>query len=35
MRKISNLQRTQLNFYCNNKVKRIDLETFAKICCVL
>ncbi|MDD7353267.1 MAG: helix-turn-helix transcriptional regulator [Peptoniphilaceae bacterium] len=31
----ANLQRTQLNSYCNNKVKRIDLETLAKICCVL
>lgn len=31
----ANLQRTQLNSYCNNKVKRIDLETIAKICCVL
>lgn len=29
------LQRTQLNSYCNNKVKRIDLETIAKICYVL
>lgn len=29
------LQRTQLNSYCNNKVKRIDLDTIAKICCVL
>ena len=31
----ANLQRTQLNSYCNNKVKRIDLETIAKICYVL
>lgn len=29
------LQRTQLNSYCNNKVKRIDLDTIAKICCAL
>ncbi|EFO70344.1 hypothetical protein HMPREF9211_1044 [Lactobacillus iners LactinV 01V1-a] len=35
MEKEANLQRTQLNSYCNNKVKRIDLETIAKICCVL
>ena len=32
LEKEANLQRTQLNSYCNNKVKRIDL---AKICCVL
>ncbi|MDU5324489.1 MAG: helix-turn-helix transcriptional regulator [Peptoniphilus harei] len=25
----------QLNSYCNNKFKRIDLETIAKICYVL
>ena len=35
LEKESNLQRTQLNSYCNNKVKRIDLETIAKICYVL
>lgn len=35
LEKEANLQRTQLNSYCNNKVKRIDLETIAKICCVL
>ncbi|MBU5669328.1 helix-turn-helix transcriptional regulator [Peptoniphilus sp. MSJ-1] len=35
LEKEANLQRTQLNSYCNNKVKRIDLETLAKICCVL
>lgn len=29
------LQRTQLNSYCNNKVKRIDLLTISKICSVL
>jgi putative transcriptional regulator len=29
------LQRTQLNSYCNNKVRRIDLQTLAKICYVL
>lgn len=33
--KEANLQRTQLNSYCNNKVKRIDLLTLAKICSVL
>ena len=26
------LQRTQLNNYCKNKVVRIDLNTVAKIC---
>ncbi len=35
LEKEANLQRTQLNSYCNNKVKRIDLETIAKICHVL
>ena len=35
LEKEANLQRTQLNSYCNNKVKRIDLDTIAKICCVL
>ncbi|WP_083497806.1 helix-turn-helix transcriptional regulator [Sneathia sanguinegens] len=32
LEKKANLQRTQLNSYCNNKVKRIYLETIAKIC---
>lgn len=35
LEKQANLQRTQLNSYCNNKVKRIDLFTLAKICNVL
>lgn len=35
LEKEANLQRTRLNSYCNNKVKRIDLETIAKICYVL
>lgn len=35
LEKEANLQRTQLNAYCNNKVKRIDLGTIAKICHVL
>ena len=35
LEKEANLQRTQLSSYCNNKVKRIDLETTAKICFVL
>jgi putative transcriptional regulator len=28
----ANLQRTQLNNYCNNKVSRIDLDVLARIC---
>ncbi len=32
LEKEAKLQRTQLNSYCNNKVKRIDLLTLAKIC---
>lgn len=35
LEKYAILQRTQLNSYCNNKVKRIDLKTIAKICYVL
>lgn len=35
LEKEANLQRTQLNSYCNNKVKRIDLLTLARICSVL
>ncbi len=35
LEKEANLQRTQLNSYCNNKVKRLDLFTIAKICYVL
>ena len=35
LEKEAKLQRTQLNSYCNNKVKRIDLITLAKICYVL
>lgn len=35
LEKEAKLQRTQLNSYCNNKVKRIDLITLAKICNVL
>lgn len=31
----ANLQRTQLNAYCNNKVKRIDFEVLSRICYVL
>lgn len=31
LEKEANLQRTQLNSYCN-KVKRIDLATLARIC---
>jgi putative transcriptional regulator len=35
LEKEARLQRTQLNSYCNNKVRRIDLQTLAKICYVL
>ena len=35
LQKEANLQRTQLNSYCNNKVKRLDLDTISKICFVL
>lgn len=35
LEKEARLQRTQLNSYCNNKVRRIDLQTLAKICHVL
>jgi len=35
LEKEAKLQRTQLNSYCNNKVRRIDLQTLAKICYVL
>ena len=29
------LQRTQLNNYCNNKVTRLDTDVLARICAVL
>lgn len=35
LEKEAELQRTQLNSYCRNKVKRIDLATIAKLCHVL
>ena len=31
----ANLQRTQLNAYCNNKIKRPDLDVLSRICSVL
>lgn len=31
----ANLQRTQLNAYCNNKIKRPDFDVMSRICCVL
>lgn len=31
----ANVQRTQLQNYCNNKVTRIDLPVLARICCYL
>ena len=30
--KNSNLQRTQLNNYCKNKISRIDLKILARLC---
>ena len=35
LEKEANLQRTQLNSYVNNKVKRIDLYVLSRICSVL
>lgn len=31
----ANLQRTQLNSYCNNKVKRLDLDVISRLCSAL
>lgn len=31
----AHLQRTQLNAYCKNDIKRPDLNVLARICCVL
>lgn len=31
----ANLQRTQLNSYCNNKIKRVDFDVLARICYAL
>lgn len=31
----ANLQRTQLNSYCNNKIKRPDFDVLARICYAL
>lgn len=31
----ANLQRTQLNAYCNNKIKRPDFDVLCRICFVL
>lgn len=30
-----NMQRTQLNQYCNNKLHRVDLDVLSRICSVL
>lgn len=35
LEKNANLQRSQLNSYANNKVKRIDLDVLARICIAL
>ncbi|MBQ8508315.1 MAG: helix-turn-helix transcriptional regulator [Clostridia bacterium] len=29
------LQRTQINRYCNNDIARVDLDTLARMCTVL
>ena len=29
------MQRTQLNNYCNNKITRLDIDVLARICTVL
>ncbi len=29
------MQRTQLNNYCNNKITRLDTDVLARLCCVL
>ncbi|WP_346979931.1 helix-turn-helix domain-containing protein [Christensenella minuta] len=31
----ANLQRTQLNSYCNNKIRRPDFDVLARICYAL
>lgn len=31
----ANLQRTQLNSYCNDRIKRPDLDVLSRICYVL
>ena len=31
----ANVQRTQLQNYCNNKVSRVDLDVLARICSYL
>ena len=35
LEKEANLKRTLLNSYCNNKFKRIDVETLERICFAL
>lgn len=29
------MQRTQINNYCNNKISRLDIDVLARICAVL
>ena len=29
------MQRTQLNNYCNNKISRLDIDVLARLCTVL
>lgn len=29
------MQRTQINNYCNNNITRLDIDVLARICCTL
>lgn len=29
------MQRTQINNYCNNKITRLDIDVLARLCCIL
>jgi transcriptional regulator, XRE family len=32
---LAQMQRTQINRYCNNKITRLDIDVLARICTVL
>jgi hypothetical protein len=32
---LAQMQRTQINNYCNNKIARLDIDVLARICTVL
>lgn len=32
---LAEMQRTQINNYCNNKITRLDVDVLARICTVL